>query len=153
MRCYRARRWISAYLDDELDPSRRASLESHLARCDACSAELERSRQQWDALVEGDQLPPLPSDLLGQVMAALDESERLPWHRRYRARLLRAACVTACVVLGFAGGATLSWRQPAVETASDGVSMGERKMVAEAFDLTAFGLGEGKEGLLRCVPR
>jgi anti-sigma factor RsiW len=154
MRCYRARRWLSAYLDDELDPRRRASLDAHLAGCKACKAELERLKQQWDALVEGDRVPPVPADLWGQILTALDQAESLPWHRRYRARLLQAACVTACVVLGFTGGAILSWRQPpAVKSAPEIVSTGERTLVAEAFDVTAFGLAEGKEGLLRCVPK
>ncbi len=152
MRCYRARRWLSAYLVDEVDPSRRASLESHFAGCEACFTELGRLRGQWDALVESDPVPPLPSDLWGQVLASLDEAERLSWHRRYSARLLQAACVTACIVLGFAGGANLSWKQPAVESASYSVSLDERMMVAEAFDVTVFGLSEGKEGLLQCVP-
>jgi anti-sigma factor RsiW len=153
MRCYRARRSLSAYLDDEVDPSQRGSLESHLADCEGCSAELRRLREQWDLLVGSDQLPPLPSDLWAQVTEALHEAERLPLHRRYRARLLQAACVAACVVLGFAGGAVFSWREPVVESASSSGSFGERTMVAEAFDLTPFSLGEGKEGLLRCVPK
>ena len=153
MRCYRARRLFSVYLDGEIDPRRRASLESHLADCKACSAELGKLSEQWDALLESDVPPPLPSGLWEDVLTALDEAERRPWHRQDSARLLQAACVTACVVLGFAGGAILSWRQPAVEVASDKASMGERMMVAEAFDVTAFGLSEGKEGLLQCVPK
>jgi anti-sigma factor RsiW len=153
MRCHRVKRLLCAYLDDELEPNRRASLESHVVGCEACSAELAKLRAQWDALVEGDQAPVLPADLWPQVLAALDEAERLPWHRRYRARLLQAACVTACVILGFAGGAFLSWKAPAGDATSNDISIGERTMVAEAFDTTAFGLSEGKEGLLRCVPK
>jgi len=153
MRCCQARRFISAYLDGELDPRRRESLESHLASCEACSARLAKMREQWEALAEADQTPVLPTDLWPQVLAALDEAGRLPWHRRYRNRLLQAACVTACVALGLAGGALLSWRRPVAEAAPDSVSMGERMMVAEAFDTTVFGLNEGKEGLLRCVPK
>jgi anti-sigma factor RsiW len=144
MWCYRARRTLSPYLDGEVDPRRRASLESHLAGCEACSAELRRLREQHVALLERDRVPAPPEDLWGSVVAALDEAERLPWHRRHRTRLLQAACVAACVVLGFAGGALLSWERPVVETASD---RGERVMVAEAFDVAAFGLGE----VLRCA--
>ena len=150
MRCHRARRLLSAYLDDEVDPRRRASLESHLAGCQACSAELAKLGAQWNALVEADQPPELPADLWPQVLAALDEAHRRPWHRRHRGRLLQAACVTVCVALGFAGGAILSWR---VAPAPNSVPMRERMLVAEAFDSAAFGLSQGKEGLFRCVPK
>jgi anti-sigma factor RsiW len=153
MRCHRVKQLLTAYIDDEIDPHRRASLESHLTGCETCSAELAKLRVQWDALAESDRAPVLPADLWPQVLAALEEAERLPWHSRYRLRLLQTACVTACVVLGFASGAFLSWRQPAGEAASKSISIGERMMVAEAFDTTAFGLSEGKEGLLRCVPK
>jgi anti-sigma factor RsiW len=144
---------LSAYLDNEVDASRRALLESHLAVCEACSAELVKLRVQWEALAQADQTPAFPADLWSRVVAALDGAERLPWLRRYRTRMLQMACVTACVVLGFAAGALLSWKQPDVEATSNIVSMGERMIVAEAFDAAAFGLSEGKEGLLQCVPK
>ncbi len=150
MRCHRARRLLSAYLDDEVAPRSRRTLESHLAGCHACSSELAKLSAQWDALAEADQPPVLPPDLWPQVLAALDQVERRPWHPRYRGRLLQAACVTACVALGFAGGAILSRR---AEPAPNSVPVGERVLVAEAFDAPAFGLGEGKEDLLRCVPK
>jgi predicted anti-sigma-YlaC factor YlaD len=153
MRCFRARRMLVAYLDNEVYPRQRASLESHLTGCEACSDELAKLRAEWDALAEGDHPPLLPSDFWCLLLKALDEAGRLPWHRRYRARVLQAACVTACVVLGFASGALLLWRYPVVGAPLNDVFIGERMMVAEAFDTTAFGLSEGKEGLLRCVPK
>ncbi|MBN1610719.1 MAG: zf-HC2 domain-containing protein [Polyangiaceae bacterium] len=153
MRCHPARRSFWAYLDGEVDPRRRESLEAHLARCEACSVELAKTRAQWEALAEADQTPVLPTDLWPRVLAALDQAERLPWHRQCRTRMVQAACVSACVASGFAGGALLSWEQPATEAAPDTVSTGERMMVAEAFDTAAFGLSEGREGLLRCVPK
>ena len=140
-------------MDDEVDPRRRTSLETHLASCEACSAELAKMRAQWESLAEVDQPPALPPDLWPRVLAALDEAERLPWHRQYRIQMLQAACVSGCIAFGFAGGALLSWEQPAAEAAPDTVSVGERMMVAEAFDTAAFGLSEGREGLLRCVPK
>lgn len=153
MRCFQATRWLSAYIDGELDPRRRVALEAHLKNCEACSAELERFKEHWEALAEGDQVPPMPTDLWGQILASLDESKHLPWHRRYRTRLLQAACVATCIVLGFSGGALLSWEKPPADDAPDRISMGERMLVAEAFDVTALGLTEGKEGLLQCVPK
>ncbi len=153
MRCYQARRLLSAYLDDEVDPHLRVPLQSHLAGCASCSAELRKLREQWEALAECDPAPPLPADLWRRVLRAVDEAERVPWYRRHRARLLQAACVAGSVVLGFSGGAMLSWKYPAGEAGSSNLSMGEGMLVAEAFDANAFGLSEGKEGLLQCVPK
>ena len=152
MRCYRVRRKLSAYIDDEVDPRGRASIESHLAGCKSCSSELTKLRAQGDVLVGAEQPPALPGKLWPDILAALDAVAQLPWHRRHREMLLRAICVAACVVLGFAGGAYFTWRQPAVASAPDGVPIGERMMVAEAFGSATFGLSEKKEGLLRCVP-
>lgn len=36
IRCWQARRHVSAYLDDELDQSTRSAVEAHLARCPTC---------------------------------------------------------------------------------------------------------------------
>ena len=148
MRCFRSRRMLSAYLDNEVEPRRRAALEAHLLGCEACSHALRELRVQWDALSEVAGPPPLPSDFWYRVLKTLDETERLPWHRRYRARLLQAACVAACVVLGIAGGSLLLRVHPAVGAPSNNVSVGERVMVADAFDTAAFDLSEGKESFL-----
>lgn len=153
MRCHRARRYFSAYLDGEVEPRRRQSLESHLASCEACAIELAKTRAQWEALAEADHTPALPTDLWPQVLAALDEAEQLPWHRRYRTGVLQAACVSACIALGFTGGALLSWKHSPIAGAPNENAVAERLLVAEAFDVTAFGITEGKEGLLQCVPR
>jgi anti-sigma factor RsiW len=153
MRCFKAKKRLSAYLDGELDDRRRAMLEDHLRRCSRCAAELGRSREQWAELGDDGPAPSIPPDLWDRVTGALDEAERLPWRRRHREQLLRAACVTACVALGFALGALLSWRAPSTDGARQEIPASEDVLMAEAFDKTAFGLGEQKEGLLRCAPK
>ena len=45
MSCTEAVDNVTAYLEGELSPSRRASLEEHLAGCPACRAYLEQTRQ------------------------------------------------------------------------------------------------------------
>jgi RNA polymerase sigma-70 factor (ECF subfamily) len=36
LRCWRARRHVSAYLDDDLDAATRVAVETHLASCPTC---------------------------------------------------------------------------------------------------------------------
>ena len=49
MRCLRARRRLSAYLDGELDERGRAAVEAHLPDCPACAARLARMQASWEA--------------------------------------------------------------------------------------------------------
>ncbi len=153
MQCWKARRWLSPYLDGELDESRKTDLEAHLARCGNCRAELARLRGQWAGLAHAKPAPQVPPDLWNQVSRALDEWERLPWYRRREAHLLRAACVSVCVAVGFACGALLSWGGAATNDVSPADAVPERMVVAEAFDVRSFGFGEEMEGLFRCVPK
>lgn len=39
---WRHRRWISSYIDGELDPCREAAIKDHLDRCQSCRAEYDR---------------------------------------------------------------------------------------------------------------
>ena len=140
MRCAKAKKCLSAYLDDELDAHRRKSLEDHLKRCDHCASDLAGLKKQWAGLSALDPSPSRPSDLWEQVSQALDEAEGLPWYRLRRVQIFRAACVTTCVALGFIGGALLSW--PSVDSLRPETSLSEKTLVAEAFDSTPFGLAE-----------
>lgn len=45
MRCSKASKYLSSYVDSELDAKEVALLESHLAQCDQCAGELEQVRQ------------------------------------------------------------------------------------------------------------
>lgn len=150
MRCHRARRLLSPYMDHEIDPGGRASLEQHLAGCERCAAELERLKRQWNALGEDSSVPPLPPELWREILRSVEEAERLPWQRRHRGPLLQAACVAAGVALGLSSGVVLSWKPPLGEAGLDDVLVGECVMVAEAFDATTFGLGESQGDLLQC---
>lgn len=45
MRCSKAGKYLSSYLDSELEAKEVAQLELHLAQCDRCARELEQMRQ------------------------------------------------------------------------------------------------------------
>ena len=151
MWCFRARRWISASLDDELAPDRRAVLEEHLGRCADCAGELARLEAQSRALRQAGEAPPLPADLWSAVEGELDEVDQLRRRRRRRDLVVRAAAVAACVALGFVGGALLSWRAPTVQSDRQPPILAEERLLTEAFDSPVFAL-DGEEGGRRCDP-
>ena len=140
MRCSKAKKSLSEYLDDELHGRRRTALEDHLKRCSRCASDLAGLKKQWAGLSALAPSPTPPSDLWAQVSRTLDEAEGMPWYRLRRVQIFRAACVTACVALGFVGGALLSW--PSVDSLRPETSLSEKTLVAEAFDSTPFGLAE-----------
>lgn len=153
MRCSRLMRWLSAYVDGELDHKRRAAAERHLAHCHRCAAALARLEEQAAMLANADPVPPLPADLWLQVQRELEEHEQRPWYRRHRGDLRRTACVAACVLLGFTAGAVLSWRTPGTGSAPPRPALSEKRLVAEAFDTTIVGPMDHEGGLLKCDPR
>jgi anti-sigma factor RsiW len=146
-------RWLSEYVDGELDQKRHAAVERHLARCPGCRAALERLERQAAELADADPTPLLPADLWLRIQRELEESEQRPWYRTHRGVLQRAACVAACVLLGFGAGAFLSWRTPGAASAPPRPTLSEKRLVAEAFDTTIVGPMDNEGGLLRCDPR
>ena len=149
MWCFQAKRWISAYLDDELDGAKRSALEEHLGRCRECTAELDRLRSHWIALRAVDDVPPLPSELWSLIEQGLDDAEERPWYRRRREIAIRAAAVAVAVALGLATGALVSWNTRLVHGDQQAPPESEERMSAEAFDTPVFALG-GEEGWSRC---
>jgi anti-sigma factor RsiW len=146
-------RRLSAYVDGELDHERRAMVERHLARCRRCAAALERLEGQAAMLADADPVPPLPAELWLRVQRELEEREQRSWYREHRGGLRRAACVAACVLVGFAAGAFLSWRTPITASSPPRPALSERRLVAEAFDTTIVGPMDNEGGLLKCDPR
>jgi anti-sigma factor RsiW len=150
MWCFQARRWVSAYLDEELASDRRAVLKEHLGRCADCAGELERLEAQSRALRQVGDAPPLPADLWSAVEEQLDETDQLRRHRRRRDLVVRAAAVAACVTLGFGSGALLSWRAPTAYRRPQ-PPLSEERLLTEVFDAPVFALG-GEEEWSRCDP-
>lgn len=74
--------WLNAYLDDELNERQHASVEQHLAVCQACRAELEALR----LLSQEVQRVPLPQELPTAERFAAQLMLRLPRHPAQPAR-------------------------------------------------------------------
>ena len=79
MKCKAAIKMMSGYLDDELSPDTRNSVDAHLAHCPACQAEYADQRHLWDLLGRVESIQ--PPDVITAVEARLSE-------RRVRAAFL-----------------------------------------------------------------
>ena len=88
MRCGKARQWISAKLDGELDAARRQLLEAHLADCAQCrafAAELAGLDGSLDLL----SAPEPPEGFTGRVLSELGNEQPVAaaaggWHEFLR---------------------------------------------------------------------
>ena len=77
MHCWQARRHISAYLDDEVEPGTRAAVEGHLAVCPTCPplyASLVGVRAQLSGLRDPDSV--VPDEIAERVAGQLRTSAR-----------------------------------------------------------------------------
>lgn len=77
MRCWRARRHVSGYLDGELEPGDRRAVEEHLAVCPTCPplyAALVGVRASLGALRDPDAV--VPDQIATRIQAALPGSSR-----------------------------------------------------------------------------
>ena len=73
MRCSKAHRLLSAYLDGELPARERAGLESHLKQCGVCGQELH-GLQEIKRLFALAEPCPAPTGFSRRLMARLDEA-------------------------------------------------------------------------------
>lgn len=99
---------LVAYLDGELKPSTAEAVRRHLARCEACRAQMRLLQQSWRLL---DEMPPAPvrSGFTERMMArVVDEKDlsrfaaRLEPHERRRHALASVLGVAAGLTFGFA---------------------------------------------------
>jgi Putative zinc-finger len=105
MTCHDAREWLSALLDDALEPDRRAEVEAHLAGCADCRFERDRLGATVSAL-RGLDRPRAPVGFVDRVVSRL---RPVPWYRRLAAWLflplsikLPAGAAAAVLVAGLA---------------------------------------------------
>ena len=74
MRCQHVRRFVSAYIDGELDDVRSSALRGHVRECQACAALLEDFASMCDASASLDPMDP-PAALWTGIGARLAEEE------------------------------------------------------------------------------
>jgi predicted anti-sigma-YlaC factor YlaD len=104
MRCLDVQAELEAYVDGELGPERSALWEAHLARCQACQAELARLQavaaalETWPLVME-------PAQFTAQVMARVRPRPAQP-----RFRIRWSDLVISVAGAGLAAAAILLWR-------------------------------------------
>jgi anti-sigma factor RsiW len=103
MLCWSAKRMLSAHIDGELSPDRRATLARHLAGCPACAARERALRAAWA------DVPELPSPAVGDDLWAGVQGKLVrtpvpvdlsPWRPRWLAPVTLAACAVAGLLAG-----------------------------------------------------
>ncbi|MBI5487302.1 MAG: zf-HC2 domain-containing protein [Deltaproteobacteria bacterium] len=134
MRCWSAKRRLSAFIDGELPPARRERLERHLARCPACASRERELRRSWEGFGT---LPPLDDtpDLWPGVLERLSEPRR---SGRFAARprpFLVPATLAACALAGLVGGTLFALRveAPAGRRTAAATATAPVDTFAEAF--------------------
>ncbi|MBI5502138.1 MAG: zf-HC2 domain-containing protein [Deltaproteobacteria bacterium] len=139
MRCWSARRRLSAYIDGELPAARRERLVRHLAGCPACAARERELRGAWDdlgALRVPDEAP----DLWSGVLERLAEPRRTGSFAARPRPFLVPAALAACALVGLIGGALFALRLEALSgprmAAAGGTAPGDT--FAEAFGDLGF---------------
>ncbi|SMB89875.1 Putative zinc-finger [Thermanaeromonas toyohensis ToBE] len=103
MRCWKARKLLSPYIDGELGEEERSSLEGHLANCPACQEELEALRKISEGLKDIYRQVKPPAGFAEGVMArikAIEEASASPWQLQEKPLKWRKVAVAAALVAG-----------------------------------------------------
>ena len=98
---------LSAYRDEELDPALRDQVQTHLAGCSRCRAQLA-GFSRIAGMLHDSAKPPLPDDLRSRIVTAA-ESHRPPSrsHLALYARMSAAAAGFALFLFGYGGASQL----------------------------------------------
>jgi anti-sigma factor RsiW len=113
--CHETQRWLTGYLDGELDLVNAVTIEEHLKTCARCS-QAHTSQQALQAAIRGSRLyAPAPVALRKRIETSLrqaDTSARAPWTLRWR--WYSVALALACVAI-LAWGLGRAWVVPAAD--------------------------------------
>lgn len=66
--CFKYKKYLSAYLDGNLDQSKRKAVTDHLTKCPVCQKQLEELRNLEGVLDIALPVPPVPDGLTAKIM-------------------------------------------------------------------------------------
>ena len=110
MNCFHCEERLSDYIEDALDVSERASIETHLLSCSACSELLQGMRSVM-ALGKSLQEYPAPPWLATRIIANTPQMVRITWRdwfgnawKNVREPRFALSLMTSALMLGWLGG-------------------------------------------------
>jgi len=92
MNCREARRWLSPYLDSEIDATETFEISEHLRGCETCQERFERERTIDRLLVTKLQSEEMPADCWNAIQRQVFSATRRRWIGRW-SPLALAACL------------------------------------------------------------
>ena len=103
MRCSKAAKRISEYIDGELEPGKARRLEAHLAACPGCGGLIEDLRTV-SRMARDLEIPPVPDDSWGRIRSGLRNNKApvpgTPSFGRFKLAYGLAAAAVATISLG-----------------------------------------------------
>ncbi|MDA0322735.1 MAG: zf-HC2 domain-containing protein [Verrucomicrobia bacterium] len=137
MNCSKAKKWMSLAMDNELDPSRRSDLGSHLADCPACRAQNQAWSQFGEVLRDGAGESDMTAEAMWQavqrdIRVGAGRVETAPawvWPGLFP----RTVIVTACLALICAG---VLWFAPPAGDMENGAGSGMAGVESVETDLS-----------------
>jgi anti-sigma factor RsiW len=116
MKCARARKMISQYVDDELDLEEKKGFDSHIQGCASCREELEETRALRQLFASAERFP-APYGFATRVLANLEEKEgsrlrSLLSIRPFFLRTTQVAFALVVMIVGIISGNLLLTERP-----------------------------------------
>jgi len=104
MRCSKASKCLSPYIDGELGPQERALLESHLARCGGCARKLEELTRVHSLFVDAERVS-APQGFSAEVMEKVSAQPSrgfslIPFFTRFAEVTAVVLAITAGIMSG-----------------------------------------------------
>ncbi len=143
MRCKKAQRWISPYLDGEISERRLQLLEAHFMQCDRCSAELGHARRVWEMMGEPLSVKPRLETIWSAIHLEI-ESARQPFNFenwKFR-RLVTGVGIAVGIFAGFIAGTMLSMEIVNSAQSTDEAVLMDLGLVSEAFGIEGLNVLE-----------
>ncbi|MCL4558535.1 MAG: zf-HC2 domain-containing protein [Deltaproteobacteria bacterium] len=107
MRCSKARKLLSPYIDDELTAVQKGLIESHIKDCVRCGSRLEALRGIQSSFARLER-PAAPYGFATRVMSGRAERQgSLPFLPPVFTRLMEAAVIAATILIGTKAGSFL----------------------------------------------
>jgi anti-sigma factor RsiW len=104
MDCHEARRFLDAYVDNEIELTRRLDVESHLANCRECKKAVEAASKFRRSIKMNTPVYKAPPELKAEVRAALREVSKseIRWIIQLRRPVVYAAALLVVFLIGIA---------------------------------------------------